>query len=89
MSGWRTWNMSREWAGLLQGLTDGSYVKMTIEDNGPGMSPEILERIFEPYFSTKRPDQGTGLGLAVVHGIVKGHGGRNHRSKPSGQGIRL
>ncbi len=59
----------------LQGLRDGPYVKMTIEDNGPGMSSDILERIFEPYFSTKRPDQGTGLGLAVVHGIAKGHGG--------------
>lgn len=57
------------------GLRPGPYVKLTVSDNGHGMEPEILRRIFDPLFTTKEDDTGTGLGLPVVLGIVKSHKG--------------
>ncbi|MFC1543161.1 ATP-binding protein [Candidatus Neomarinimicrobiota bacterium] len=53
----------------------GEYVKISVIDNGCGMSPRVLERIFEPFFTTKEVGKGTGLGLSVIHSIVQGHGG--------------
>ena len=56
-------------------LKPGPYVRLTVGDSGHGVDPSILERIFDPYFTTKGPGEGTGMGLAVVQGIVNRHGG--------------
>jgi two-component system, cell cycle sensor histidine kinase and response regulator CckA len=64
----------------------GPYVVWRITDTGSGIAPENLERIFEPFFSTKGPDQGTGLGLSTAFGIVKGHDGFLRVSSVQGVG---
>lgn len=56
-------------------LKSGKHIKISVSDNGPGISPDILDRIFDPYFTTKDIGKGSGIGLAVVHGIVKNHHG--------------
>jgi nitrogen-specific signal transduction histidine kinase/CheY-like chemotaxis protein len=56
-------------------LTSGHYLRISVRDTGQGIPPEIVDKIFEPYFTTKGPSEGTGLGLAVVHGIVKNYEG--------------
>jgi PAS domain S-box-containing protein len=71
-------------AGLT--LAPGQYLRLAISDTGSGISPAIIERIFEPYFTTKDKSKGTGLGLAVVHGIVKGHGGKIEVQSRVGEG---
>jgi len=56
-------------------LKPGNYVKLSVTDNGHGMDQKLIEKIFDPYFTTKPQEKGTGLGLSVVHGIVKKLGG--------------
>ncbi len=63
-----------------------NYVRLTVADNGCGMSPEVIERAFEPFFTTKPQGEGTGLGLAVSWGIVQQHGGFIHCASEVGAG---
>jgi PAS domain S-box-containing protein len=60
---------------LGAGMQPGSYLQVTVSDTGQGMSEEVQKHLFEPFFSTKAPGQGTGLGLASVYGTISQHGG--------------
>lgn len=56
-------------------LQSGPHVRVTVRDTGSGMAPDVVERIFEPFFTTKDVGEGTGMGLAIVHGIIANHDG--------------
>ena len=62
------------------------YLRLKMRDSGPGMTPKVLERIFEPFFTTKPAGEGTGLGMAMVHGIVADHGGTIGIDSAPGEG---
>jgi two-component system, cell cycle sensor histidine kinase and response regulator CckA len=59
----------------FDGLIPGSFIRLTVKDTGHGIAPGAINRIFDPYYSTKEVNEGTGMGLSIAHGIVKSHGG--------------
>jgi nitrogen-specific signal transduction histidine kinase/CheY-like chemotaxis protein len=67
--------VDNELSGKQLDLKPGRYVKLTISDTGQGMPPNVLDRIFDPFYTTKEKSEGTGMGLSVVHGIVKSYSG--------------
>lgn len=71
------------------GLRGGPYVQLTVADTGMGMPPEVRERAFDPYFTTKAQGQGTGLGLSVVHGVIQSCEGHIEIDTAPGRGTRV
>jgi PAS domain S-box-containing protein len=72
-----------------RGCVTGDYVEFAITDSGPGIPPAVVDRIFDPFFSTKENGKGTGMGLAIVHGIVHEHGGHVLVETAPGDGARF
>ncbi|MBM9606472.1 hybrid sensor histidine kinase/response regulator [Desulfopila inferna] len=70
-------------------LPPGDYLRLTVTDNGSGINPAHIDKIFDPYFTTKELDRGTGLGLSVVYGIVKAVGGEIKVKSTPGKGTRF
>lgn len=80
---------NREIIEATQDLSAGSYVELSIKDTGQGISPDLQSRIFEPYFTTKDMGKGTGMGLAIIHGIVKDYGGSITVNSSKGEGTTI
>ena len=83
------WDVTETTVQSVSGLKVGPHVRLTIQDNGAGMSSEVLERMFDPFFTTKPIGEGSGMGLAVVHGIVANHGGAIMADSVVGKGTKV
>ena len=68
-------DLNSETSATFDDLLPGEYLRLTVRDTGHGIAPDIIDKIFDPYFTTKGIGEGSGMGLAVTHGIVKSHGG--------------
>lgn len=79
-------SLDEETVKMFEDIQPGRYVQLTVGDTGSGIDPGIIGRIFEPFFTTKEVGQGTGMGLAMVHGIIKNHGGAISVASRPGQG---
>jgi len=79
-------NISYDQSLAMVGMKVGRHLELMVKDSGQGMEPQVMERIFEPYYTTKEQGKGTGLGLSVIHGIVKNHGGDIIVSSQPGKG---
>ncbi len=79
-------DMDKEHVKTATRLKPGAHMKLWVSDTGVGIPPDIVETIFEPYFTTKAPGEGTGMGLAMVHGIVERYGGKIEVNSESGKG---
>ncbi len=84
----KTENMyiGEEYTELYPDAKEGEYILITVEDTGVGIDKEIIDYIFEPFFTTKPEGEGTGLGLSVVYGIIKQHGGWINVYSEKGEG---
>jgi two-component system, cell cycle sensor histidine kinase and response regulator CckA len=71
------------------GIAPGTYLALSVSDTGHGIPPEISDRIFEPFFTTKEAGRGTGMGLAMVYGIARNHGGAIEVESTPGEGARF
>ncbi len=85
----RNLEVHEETVSLYPGLSSGPHVELRVNDTGDGINPEVIDRIFDPYFTTKDVGKGTGMGLAVVHGIVKSHDGIISIESETGKGARF
>jgi signal transduction histidine kinase/CheY-like chemotaxis protein len=82
-------DINDENAGRYPELKPGRHIRISVTDDGPGIEPDILDKIFDPYFTTKEFGKGSGIGLAVVHGIVKSHMGAVMVTSRKGEGARF
>jgi signal transduction histidine kinase len=71
---------------IVNGVKPGQHIRLTVKDTGPGIDKALHDRIFDPYFTTKAVGKGSGMGLSVVHGIVKAHGGMITVKSAPGEG---
>lgn len=81
--------LSKAFNGFDSRMAPGRYVVVYVSDTGCGMGPEVRERAFEPFYTTKEVGEGTGLGLARVYGVVQQHGGTVHVDSEPGKGTTL
>ena len=79
-------HVDETWQSLIPDSRPGDYVMVAVTDSGHGIGPEALEYLFEPFYTTKNPGQGTGLGLATVYGILQQNDGFLHVQSTLGQG---
>ena len=82
-------DVTQEKVRSVSGLQVGPHVRLTVQDTGTGMSADVLERMFDPFFTTKPIGEGSGMGLAVVHGIVANHGGALIVDSLGGKGTKV